>query len=382
MIASQRYEMIYSIQYLRGVAALLVVLYHMRGMISFPVGNIPNLGDFLFAQGYFGVDLFFIISGFVIVLSTEKDKSAKSFVIKRIFRIYPLYLFCLCAALLFTQGGYSTSELLRAFLLIQNNYSESAPWFGYSILSVAWTLSYEFLFYAIFFIAMNISHQYRILLSTAAILFFVLVPMCFFSSDFTLSGYYSIPAEYGVWRFITSPMLCEFIAGMLLAALYCNKVMLLLLRPATPIITSVGVSYFILFYIGGVNDGHGVLKAGAAAFMLALSSILIEVFYRPKINKSMSWLGELSYSIYLNQAVIFIIYPYLVYKPGIPLAGEMTIKLSLIIAMSFITHSYIEKPASRFAKKIIHTNIFNTSKWSIRAIHRPMAAIDTPDAQR
>ncbi|WP_421746749.1 acyltransferase family protein [Citrobacter werkmanii] len=48
-----------------------------------------------FSNGYIGVDLFFMVSGFVIMLSTEKDKSSLSFAIKRIFRLYPVYIVCL-----------------------------------------------------------------------------------------------------------------------------------------------------------------------------------------------------------------------------------------------------------------------------------------------
>ncbi len=91
---SQDYNMILSLQYLRGIAALLVVLYHYRGELNSIYAQ-KGLGDLLFSNGYIGVDLFFMVSGFVIMLSTEKDKSSLSFAIKRIFRIYPVYIVCL-----------------------------------------------------------------------------------------------------------------------------------------------------------------------------------------------------------------------------------------------------------------------------------------------
>ncbi|EJH5927203.1 acyltransferase family protein, partial [Escherichia coli] len=58
--------MVLSIHYLRGVAALFVVLFHLRSIIAGAYAQ-ENLGDILFDYGYFGVDLFFMISGFVIV---------------------------------------------------------------------------------------------------------------------------------------------------------------------------------------------------------------------------------------------------------------------------------------------------------------------------
>lgn len=62
-----------TIQYLRGIAALAVVLFHYRFTLNeFNQFDIKNLGNILFSSGSFGVDLFFMISGFVITLSTKK----------------------------------------------------------------------------------------------------------------------------------------------------------------------------------------------------------------------------------------------------------------------------------------------------------------------
>ncbi|NSL37173.1 acyltransferase, partial [Citrobacter werkmanii] len=104
--------MLLSLQYLRGIASLLVVLYHARGEISNVYAQ-SNLGELLFGNGYIGVDLFFMISGFVIMLSTEKDKSSFSFIIKRLFRIYPVYLVCLFS-LVFLQGRPFDVNLLKS----------------------------------------------------------------------------------------------------------------------------------------------------------------------------------------------------------------------------------------------------------------------------
>lgn len=62
---------ILSLTYMRGFAALSIVIFHMRGYLN----NIylkTDLGDFLFDKLNFGVDLFFIISGFIIVYATRK----------------------------------------------------------------------------------------------------------------------------------------------------------------------------------------------------------------------------------------------------------------------------------------------------------------------
>lgn len=68
-------EKVNSIHYLRGIAALMVVFYHLKARLN-DVYAQENLGDLLFNSGAFGVDLFFVISGFIICYATDrKDKN-------------------------------------------------------------------------------------------------------------------------------------------------------------------------------------------------------------------------------------------------------------------------------------------------------------------
>lgn len=98
--------MLNSIQYLRGIASLFVVLFHMKWMIN-NIYTQNDLGDLLFISGNFGVDLFFVISGFVICLSTEKLEShtAIRFIIRRFFRIYPLLIISVLIVYFLSESG-------------------------------------------------------------------------------------------------------------------------------------------------------------------------------------------------------------------------------------------------------------------------------------
>src|SRR5690625_7758215 len=94
--------MVLSVHYLRGLAALLVVCFHYRYYLneSFPV---VDIGDILFSNGAYGVDLFFIISGFIICYFTESIVKfpALSFSMKLFFRIYTLLFVSMLLFLLF-----------------------------------------------------------------------------------------------------------------------------------------------------------------------------------------------------------------------------------------------------------------------------------------
>lgn len=131
------------IQYLRGFAALYVVVYHLNGDFDFP----------LLAYGYLGVQLFFVISGFIITYVHGQDRGVaklKKFFVRRFTRIYPAYWVALLPVLVLflvipgigLDWHRAPLNIIQNFLLIQNPER--------SILGVAWSLVYEIMFYAIF----------------------------------------------------------------------------------------------------------------------------------------------------------------------------------------------------------------------------------------
>jgi exopolysaccharide production protein ExoZ len=140
------------IQFLRGIAALLVLLHHATiGGVGYRFGQPFCYG--LFKDGWAGVDFFFVLSGFIIVYIHSGDIGVhgklKTFVLKRLVRIFPVYWIALLplipAVLLFPylRPASSTDVLvvIKSFFL----FPQSSP-----ILSVSWTLSCELLFYSLF----------------------------------------------------------------------------------------------------------------------------------------------------------------------------------------------------------------------------------------
>ena len=89
--------MLKSIHYARGMAALLVVLFHFSFMF---IGKMEPYNT-IFLNGGFGVDFFFLISGFIISFVTQEKIKLSTFLLKRFFRIYPLFLFILIISSIF-----------------------------------------------------------------------------------------------------------------------------------------------------------------------------------------------------------------------------------------------------------------------------------------
>lgn len=136
-----------SIQALRGLAALFVVFQHVR-FLNF---------------GAFGVDIFFCISGFMIMFTTEK--STKYFFRKRLVRILPLYylmtlgtyLSLLLFPSMFQQTRHDFSYLVKSLLFIPFDIGSGAI---QPLVRIGWTINCEMLFYLLFFHCL--SHQHEI----------------------------------------------------------------------------------------------------------------------------------------------------------------------------------------------------------------------------
>ncbi|AXE65224.1 hypothetical protein BBF93_14105 [Hyphomonas sp. CACIAM 19H1] len=157
---------LYSIQLLRGIAALLVVFYHAVGLQLLTIG--PEKADNamlggVFASGFAGVDLFFVISGFIMVWVTRRGEpglpGVGEFLFARITRIYPLWWAAAALAATYyiflhvpeaddpawrtaVQNGEGVGFLMKSFLLI--------PQPDLPVLSLGWTLMHEMYFYAVF----------------------------------------------------------------------------------------------------------------------------------------------------------------------------------------------------------------------------------------
>lgn len=154
----------YEIDLLRFLAALAVVLYHyaFRGFAEggYSLVEYPVLGD-IFKYGLYGVQLFFIISGFVILMTASK-RDAASFVISRITRLYPAFWVCvsLTAAVILWKGGDIFQVGLIQYLLNLSMISGFAH--VEMVDGVYWTLLVEIKFYVLIFVLLLFGQIKRI----------------------------------------------------------------------------------------------------------------------------------------------------------------------------------------------------------------------------
>lgn len=134
---------------LRGIAALSVVLYHYTTRFGQKFDNHLTRSIWEFEYGRYGVDLFFIISGFVIFMTITKVSSPLEFAYKRFIRLYPTFWFCMCITFFITTFfGPEIYKRTVAELLINTSMVPSL-FHTKAIDSVYWSLLIELCFYGV-----------------------------------------------------------------------------------------------------------------------------------------------------------------------------------------------------------------------------------------
>lgn len=366
--------MLLSIQYLRGVAAVLVLLTHMSFLLNGMYAQ-QNLGDLLFGQFYFGVDLFFVISGFVICLSTEKQEDFRctKYIIRRFFRLYPLlvastlaYAIVAVSLKINDHGELNSYNIIKSLLPLHADYLSAPPFFGYNLLPPAWTLSYEVAFYGLFLSALVLSRKFRVMNAIIIVVSLMMAIQMVLSGSVSLNTYRMMvyPDNHlrPILALLSSPMLIEFVYGMLAYCLYRHvrlpatefvQVFLIVIFSASVILLCSGA----LLPTGSVEPSfkimHGPLHWGVIAFVLISSAAMYEKTFGLFVSRTLNRLGDISYSIYLTQWIWFkVLFNLHIFQKMNGLSKFVLTGLVILFA-SYLTHILIERSFVRFSRKLI-----------------------------
>ncbi|CAM8560055.1 acyltransferase family protein [Enterobacter asburiae] len=355
---------IHSIAFLRGIACLFVALYHLKS-------SAPHDSIFynLFKFGAFGVDLFFMISGFVIVIATTNDKRVDSFLIKRLFRIYPPLVLAVLFQIYFNNKPLLFSEFLSSIIPLHNNYTGKAPDYGYSFLIVAWSITYELAFYLIFMISMWISHRYRALVCSIIIILSVAGSQAYFNGDVNLMYAWAAPIvteDFGSMQFMRvfgCSIMLEFIVGMALAYAYTNVRIVdsARNRKALVLFAVMSAMYIIPSYLGGYNRGVGLAGYGTWSVLILLTALWAEKINAVNWNRKMIFVGAISYSLYLFHIPVHEVIKSLnpsgfdqIKNIEIRAVCIMLFELTAAIMVAYLSYLFIENPSIKLARSILN----------------------------
>ncbi|MFM6933314.1 MAG: acyltransferase family protein [Novosphingobium sp.] len=337
--------MLYSLQYLRAFAALSVVFYHAEYSFNLLAGR--NLDAFEFGAG--GVDVFFVISGLIMWITTsEGQKSPAAFLRNRIIRIVPLYwLFTALSVLMAVAAPSITAIVLEAGHVISSFFF--IPWQRPGtdewtpVMAVGWTLNLEMFFYVAFAIALSLAVRWRLL------------AICGFLTAAAVSG--MIWPLTGVLKIYCSPILLEFAAGILIGAFVAPRLDGLKIDPRIyAAIAGLGLALIVILPWQHATDLGRLWVWGIPAVLMVGGAYLHE---RGTQTVRLPWLvliGDASYALYLIHPMAVSLASAVFRKLG--LVGDapmVTIAffiaaIAVSVVSAVIVHRLFEKPVGRFLK--------------------------------
>jgi exopolysaccharide production protein ExoZ len=340
---------IWSLQYLRGFAALIVVFFHSTAYQALLRGTDFNAHNF----GAIGVDIFFVLSGFIVMHVTREAASPMSFVARRAARILPTYWACVALygmATLLIPGIFlvrSPEHLLSSLFFwgttVDGKYVDHA-------IGVAWTLRFEIAFYLTMAVALALSQKYRAYI--AGLLLILITAAAQYVPDDAVNPF----TQARDWH----PGFYEFLYGMAVYSVWKD------FKVAEP--TRLGAGHSLMMAVGLVVlslaiimpfAANGILSApihhkhlawglpGLAVFCLWLVSLRRFSLSGPT-HHVLAFLGASSYAIYLLHPLALTMLTWLEPMPSIWLSNSLWLGvwISFIAATLFgcLGHLLIERP--------------------------------------
>jgi peptidoglycan/LPS O-acetylase OafA/YrhL len=384
---------------LRGLAALAVVFNHfgyfLPSGVKTPVYQWINPGDY-------GVFVFFLISGYIVPASLERKGSVRTFWVSRLFRLYPLYLLAVAIAVtlymmhvggLRGEGADPETSILSQTLMMSNVLA------GQNVPNVVWSLSYEMIFYllltALFMARVHRrSSRYALAFAVVAVAFGGLLPQAYFTNNLwsprvialiadlvVLTGLAVAVAMRGMPRLVGA-VLAAMVGLTLLAfngtwllpwealsilALMFTGTMLYRAeqgqypwRKAIPIAVAVlgmAIAAGLWHHIGGYGQPSFIwerdyfMSLFLAGVTFAIGLALRHVTW-PRI---LTWLGLISYSVYLLHPALIEVYRYLPGTAHHTFWIQVLIDalfLAILIALCSATYLMVERPMQNVGRRL------------------------------
>ncbi len=342
-------KIINSIQFLRGFAALAVVIHHTGGYVKRYFEPTLLFGD-KFSIGFAGVDLFFVISGFIIHFTSKNylnnPSKLKEYLQKRFIRVYPIYW--IITTILFLSSwlivlllnknifsiGYpnTVSAYIQTYLLLPLHFA---------INPVTWTLSYEIFFYLCFAILIISKRLWIIPASILVVSFyniFINVPEV-------------VEVKLNYFNFVFSGYNFEFMFGFLIYQFY-EKIKLSNIISVILLILSISIIVLFGYEIGDYDSYKRVLTFGLPSGLILLSLLNLENSDAISFPKFTLTLGDASYALYLIHFPMMLLMNKFPQMMGYSFTAEQEVLYSYFIIFSIIIssvyiHKWIEIPVAK-----------------------------------
>lgn len=294
-----------TVQALRGLAAILVLFFHTVGMQQTIIGTeYAEIFNGFWNRGFSGVDMFFVISGFIMVYVTRDMqkgiRTAAVFMKARFLRIYPLWWFyaALMALIYFvifglparpeyaSQAGGIAPYLVKSFLLLPQNVPP--------IIDLGWTLIFEMYYYIIFAFILFLPRRF--------------LPLALGLWISQIIAFQLLAGTGPALNILKSPLSLEFIGGAFMALLVLKG---FIFRPRLILIAG-GLAFCLALMMpdihGDLWDSWGrVIFFGLPSLAIIYGLVTLETARKIKPPIWTIWLGNWSYSLYLGHIIVLLV---------------------------------------------------------------------------
>ena len=335
------------LQVLRGIAALLVVVNHA-------VSEAENR-DFLKTNididfGGFGVDIFFVISGFIMVYSNVGSfgrlSSNSNFLIRRIIRIVPLYwlvstMFLVTLKAAGEDPGLGLPYIVASYLFIP--FPEPQDGADFPFYFLGWTLEFEMFFYLCFSVALIWRRSVGVL------------GLCgFMVAYLTFGSVLTFPPPFDYW---VSSQLLEFVAGCLVAEVYVRGLRLTAVTCQSLTVGATIAIFVTWYFLGGWPDDRGVAW-GLPAMALVGAATLRPAREAYRLEVMLARVGDVSYSLYLVHSLVFLVFFQTIrhafrHWQSIPPILYVGLLLLSAIVTAFISFWTVERPLTVTLQRLL-----------------------------
>jgi exopolysaccharide production protein ExoZ len=344
------------IQVVRGLAACMVVVFHASQMWSVRVSGSVN--SMVWTNGAAGIDIFFVVSGFVMAVSSigkgDGPSAARKFLERRFVRILPLYWLITTVLLIKLTLWHPHVDLhnpvqtplfyiVNSYLLIPSRSS-----LGVSIaplLAPGWTLSYEMFFYLWFAAALALRGSVVRILTVALGL---LAAVSLFHKD-----------TWPAFTVLFDPILLEFLAG-----LWLGRAVQLGWRMNATVAGVLGSAALAALFVLPAPHSYEMqrLEWGAIGFFIVLAAVLLEDRMRNRVPRWTLLLGDASYSLYLSHYLLLNLSARILVRlhaltPGtIRLRDELlTMAICLVVSgtVALAIYLWIEQPMNSRLRQLL-----------------------------
>jgi|GEM_PF-326091 len=386
---------------LRGLAALCVVFNHFGYFVP------PRLNNPIcqwFNPGDYGVFVFFLISGYIVPASLERKGSVRTFWVSRIFRLYPLYLLAVGLALVLYavhvgglpgEGSDPETAVLSQMLMMSNVLA------GQNLPYVVWSLSYEMIFYLLLtalFVARihRRSSRYALAFAAAAVALGGLLPQAYFTTNLWSPRIIALVADLIV---LTGLAVAVALRGMprLLGATLAAMVGLTLLafngtwlfpwealsilalmftgtmlyraeqgQYPWPKATAIAIAMLALAITAGLWHSHAWGMSAHAEFIWErcyfMSLFLAGLTFgaglalrRVTWPRFLTWLGLISYSVYLLHPALIEVYQHLTWTAHHTFWVQLLVDalfLVVLLAVCSVTYLLVERPMQDVGRRL------------------------------